>query len=385
MNAPACWGSTTAWIILVVGVGARGGQVESAQPPGNGAERTGAAGSAGAAKNPPHEALLARSGNRTPVFADKVPPPPIIERPGDTAPSTHFQWIRGYWDWDPARREYLWVTGAWRVPPPGKFWVEGFWRKVNSRGWERVPGFWSEREDRPAEGGSMRVTRDWKRLGPPPTRPLDTVDAPPAPDFFYVPGEFIPEGDAVVWRPGFWYHAQPGWEWNPAHWIRQTEGWTFREGSWRRLDGMPAGPAQGNPLVRRPTITSTAANSANAPAPYGLAPNPFLPAGMQNRPGMLGNASASAPNASGTAAPDRAATAPGDADVDPAAADEENAASEGSAGPDGTKPGGSSPPVGTPTRNANQSQYYYPPQWNYPGWGAPRFGIGGYLRQYLPF
>jgi hypothetical protein len=388
MNAPARWGSTAAWIVLVVGVGARGAQDGAAPSPGNEAERTeasGASAAAGAAKHTPHEALLARPRDRAPVFADRVPPPPITERPGDAAPSNHFQWIRGYWDWDPAHKEYVWVTGAWRVPPPGKFWVEGFWRKVNGQGWARVPGFWSERKDRPAPIGAMRVARDWRRLGPPPTRPLDTVDAPPAPDFFYIPGEFIPDGEAVVWRPGFWYHVQPGWEWNPAHWTRQASGWTFREGSWRRIDGMPAGPPQGDSLVRRPTITSTAASPSNAPAPYGVATNPFMPAGMENRPGMFPGATVPASNTPGTMPPGATDAAPGDPDVDTAAAEEEHASAEGTTPPDGKTRAETPAPAGTPTQNANQSRYYYPQQWNYPGWGVPRFGVGGYLRQFLPF
>ena len=28
------------------------------------------------------------------------------------------QWIEGYWQWDDSQKDYVWVTGTWRVPPP---------------------------------------------------------------------------------------------------------------------------------------------------------------------------------------------------------------------------------------------------------------------------
>ena len=51
---------------------------------------------------------------------------------------------------------------------------------------------------------------------------------------FYIPGQYYPDKDGVVWKKGFWAKVQPGWAWVPAQWIRQPEGWTFQEGYWDR-------------------------------------------------------------------------------------------------------------------------------------------------------
>src|SRR5215213_1017947 len=73
------------------------------------------------------------------------------------------------------------------------------------------------------------------------------------PDTFYIPGQYYPDGDGVVWKPGYWAKVQPGWSWVPAQWVRQPEGWTFQEGYWdRTLDdrGTLFAPAQVDPSAR---------------------------------------------------------------------------------------------------------------------------------------
>ena len=113
------------------------------------------------------------------------------------------------------------MTGTWRVSPPGRFWVNGSWNR-DEQGWYRVPGFWSERKN------------DVRRDGPPGVGREDRTGPAPGPDSFLIPGQYVPAGDGVVWRPGFWARSQPGWEWVPARWVRLSEGWTYREGHWER-------------------------------------------------------------------------------------------------------------------------------------------------------
>src|SRR3974377_977656 len=60
-------------------------------------------------------------------------------------PSANAQWIEGYGEWDAGRKDYLWVTGTWRLPPPGRFWVNGYWKR-DEQGWYRVPAFWGGRK-----------------------------------------------------------------------------------------------------------------------------------------------------------------------------------------------------------------------------------------------
>ena len=114
--------------------------------------------------------------------------------------------------------------GIWRTRPPGRFWAHGYW-KHEAKGWYRVPGFWSDR----------RVDLiDWRKEGPPREHPEDEPGPAPGDDRFYIPGRYVPDGDGVSWKKGFWTRSQPGWVWEPAKWVRQPEGWTFREGFWDR-------------------------------------------------------------------------------------------------------------------------------------------------------
>ena len=122
-------------------------------------------------EGPLHEAFLSPRKDRNPIHVATAPPTPISERPAVDPPSASAQWIEGYWEWDAGRKDYVWVTGTWRVPPPGRFWVNGYWKR-DQDGWYRVPGFWSDRKtDRldyrkngPPQGPSRRRARVSRRL-----------------------------------------------------------------------------------------------------------------------------------------------------------------------------------------------------------------------------
>jgi hypothetical protein len=131
----------------------------------------------------PHEAIVPAPGERATGHVTTSPPPPIAERPGETPPSQDARWIEGYWDWDPTRGEFAWVTGTWRVPPAGQFWVKGYWRR-DDLGWSRVPGFWSARRDASPVGTGTVVSNP---VGTTPTAntrvaarpPFAPIDVPP--------------------------------------------------------------------------------------------------------------------------------------------------------------------------------------------------------------
>ena len=256
-----------AWLILGIGLSAQGAQDDLSPELDRLTERSFArderAVPGPAEKIPPHEAILAPAADRKMVEADKAPPQKIVERPGEVATNPNARWVEGYWDWDRTRKDFDWVTGTWLVPPPGKFWVSGYWRHAD-KGWSRVPGFWSDRVAAMTAGrvdGAV-VARDWKRSGPPPERPSEAIGTAPGAEFFYIPGEYVPRGEFVVWKPGFWYHAQPGWEWNPARWVRQSTGWAFREGSWGRVAEPLGSPPRQDPAVQAATIVSTPAGTS---------------------------------------------------------------------------------------------------------------------------
>ncbi len=111
-------------------------------------------------------------------------------------------------------KDFVWVTGTWRVSPPAKFWVNSYWRR-DDQGWYRVPGFWSDRK-------TDRI--DFRKNGPPAEHPDDKPGRTPGRRIFLDPGSVFPGRDGVVWKPGFWSKVQPGWSWVPAQWIKQPEG-----------------------------------------------------------------------------------------------------------------------------------------------------------------
>ncbi len=176
-------------------------------------------------EGPLHEAFLSPRKDRSPYRIEKSPPPPLSERPAIDPPNASADWIEGYWEWDGGKKDFVWVTGTWRVAPPGRFWVNGYWKR-DDQGWYRVPGFWSERK-------TDRV--DFRKNGPPEQRPDEEPGEPPAPDCFYIPGQYYPDGDGVVWKKGYWSKVQSGWSWVPSQWVRQPDGWVFQEGYWDRI------------------------------------------------------------------------------------------------------------------------------------------------------
>ncbi len=164
-----------------------------------------AAPSAASSPSLTHEALSDKSDTRPlAVIVDQPPPPPLPDQPRPAAGESGAVWIEGYWNWQPAIGQFAWVSGVWKVPPPGRFWVGGYWKR-EEKGWTRVPGFWSDRK------------RDVLRDGPPREQPEETVGPAPGPDYFFVPGQYVPaDKGTTIWRPGFWARARSGWEWVPA-------------------------------------------------------------------------------------------------------------------------------------------------------------------------
>ena len=213
-------------------------------------------------EGPLHEAFLSPRKDRNPKRIEKAPPPPLSERPGIEPPSASAEWIEGYWEWDAARNDFLWVTGTWRVAPPGRFWVNGYWKR-DDKGWYRVPGFWSERK-------TDRL--DYRKDGPPQDHPNDEPGDPPNSDCFYIPGQYHPDGDGVVWKKGYWTKAQAGWSWVPAQWIRQPDGWVFQDGYWDRVledRGILFTPAEVDPAARGADDLTYQPYSKVAPEMYG--------------------------------------------------------------------------------------------------------------------
>jgi hypothetical protein len=176
------------------------------------------------ARGPVHEAYAAPTEARpqaSPLVA-KQPPAPIEELPPDQKPEgDNVQWIPGYWAWDQDQGDYVWVSGFWRTPPPGRQWVPGNWQQVEG-GWHWVAGFWAP---------SGQEEQQYLPVPPP---SIDQGPSAPAPQAgsAYVPGCWIYRQTRYFWRPGFWMPYRPGWVWMPAHYVWTPGGCLFVEGYW---------------------------------------------------------------------------------------------------------------------------------------------------------
>jgi hypothetical protein len=148
--------------------------------------------------------------------------------PPEEKPEGNVIWIGGYYQYDEDRKDFLWVSGVWRTPPPGKQWVAGYWREDNDQ-WVWVPGFWTDlpKQETP--------TQDVTYLPTPPEPPkVAGPGEPPGPDTFYVPGhwEWSYDRGEYVWRSGFWTKVQPGYVWVAAHYRWSPGGYIYIPGYW---------------------------------------------------------------------------------------------------------------------------------------------------------
>lgn len=175
-------------------------------------------------RGPVHEAYAGpvdQQPRPTPVVA-KPPPAAIEEQPADQRPEGESMlWIPGYWGWDDERGDYVWVSGFWRAPPPGRQWVPGHWGQAEG-GWQWVSGYWHA------------TIQEQQQYFPPPPPPVDAGPSTPAPsaDDTFVPGNWVYTESRYVWRAGFWCAPRPGWVWTPAHYVWTPCGYVFVEGYW---------------------------------------------------------------------------------------------------------------------------------------------------------
>ncbi len=176
----------------------------------------------------------------------KAPPPAVEEIPPDQAPQGNMQWIPGYWSWDDDRKDYIWVSGIWRQPPPDRHWIPGQWIQA-ANGFQWTAGMWT-----PLAQKQMDYL-------PPPPPPLEAAASTPAPTptSQFIPGTWYYMQTRYVWRPGYWFQPQAGWVWIPAHFVWTPAGYVFLEGHWD-LDltrrGMLFAPVYFTaPVYRRPS------------------------------------------------------------------------------------------------------------------------------------
>jgi hypothetical protein len=154
----------------------------------------------------------------------KSPPKVLDEMPPAQKPEGDSTWIGGYWAWDDDRKDFLWVSGIWRTPPPGKSWVAGYWRDGNEQ-WQWVPGFW-------AENAKQNVQQVSYLPAPPPPPHVAPPGNPPSAESFYVPGTWVWTGGRYAWQAGYWANVQPGYVWVASHYQWTPGGCVYVPGYW---------------------------------------------------------------------------------------------------------------------------------------------------------
>ncbi len=155
------------------------------------------------------------------IVAPKAPPALIEEIPPEQKPEGHVQWIPGYWGWDDERNEYIWVSGIWRVPPPGRQWIPGYWSPVKE-GYQWISGYWA----------SVKAKETQYLPEPPESVEVGPSSNAPSPDYAWIPGCWVWHQGRYAWRPGYWAVVNPDWIWVPAHYTWTPRGYIFVGGYW---------------------------------------------------------------------------------------------------------------------------------------------------------
>lgn len=174
-------------------------------------------------RGPFHEAYVTRTkGSEILEAIPSAPPAPITERiPPQKDPGAI--WIGGYWAWSSQYNDFIWISGVWRVPPPGHQWITGLWKEFDD-GWVWIHGFWSE---------VPQAAITYIDI-PPPDQLDENVDGPPSSNYFWMPGfwAFSSETHAYEWSPGHWETIDPNWVFVPSYYLWRPGGYVFVLGYW---------------------------------------------------------------------------------------------------------------------------------------------------------
>ncbi len=142
--------------------------------------------------------------------------------PPDQRPEgVNVTWIPGYTAWDDERNDYLWISGVWRAPPPGRQWISGYWGR-SEVGFQWTSGYW----------GDVQLNEVEYLPEPPATVEVGPVGIPPSPDQTWIPGSWIWQQGRYLWRPGYWVTVQQDWDWVPSHYSWSPRGYVYVDGYW---------------------------------------------------------------------------------------------------------------------------------------------------------
>ncbi|MFO0813802.1 MAG: hypothetical protein U0796_11320 [Gemmatales bacterium] len=173
----------------------------------------------------------------------KKPPQPVEELPPDEKPEgDNVAWIGGYWSYDEEKTDFMWVSGFWRVLPPGRQWMPGYWND-NAGQYQWVSGYWANAEQQEQQVVEQ-APPDSLEQGAPPTAPSE--------EHIWAPGCWVYRDTRYLWRPGYWVVNQPGWCWVPDCYTWTPGGYVYVAGYWDwsiRRRGILFAPCYFDPVV----------------------------------------------------------------------------------------------------------------------------------------
>lgn len=156
----------------------------------------------------------------TPVIAHKMPPQGAQEII-PPQPYNDALWIPGYYAWNEAQSDFVWVCGVWRRPPPNHQWISGSWVPFQG-GWAWQSGFWSQIP-------SEKIVFIAKA---PPQPVNDSVPAAPGDGYFWVRGYWDYTANNFSWLTGRFEQLNPKWVMNPARYVWRASGYVFVPMHW---------------------------------------------------------------------------------------------------------------------------------------------------------
>jgi hypothetical protein len=178
-----------------------------------------------AEKGPIHEAF-AQPGSQVrgkEMTAPKAPPPSVNEVPPDSKPDgTNVKWIPGYWQWDAAANDFIWVSGFYRNVPPNREWQAGQWVEKDGK-FVYQPGFWKQAGPASTLGN---LPEPPKAIESGPSTPNDNPDA------MWVPGGWEYRNGQFAWRSGYWAAPYRNMMWQPGQYVCRDQGYTYVPGYW---------------------------------------------------------------------------------------------------------------------------------------------------------
>jgi hypothetical protein len=176
-------------------------------------------------RGPVHEAF-AEQYNQDPIAGvtiDRAPPPPVNEIPPEIRPEgDNVQWLSGYWFWDDDRSDFLWISGTWRVIPPGQRWLPGYWAESDGQH-QWVSGSWVSTQQEAIE---------YIAQSPPESLDNGPAGIAPSDNHFWIPGCWTWTQNDYAWRPGYWSAGYSNWVWVPQRYLWTPRGYVFCNGYW---------------------------------------------------------------------------------------------------------------------------------------------------------